>query len=286
MNAMEPILRQYEVDENVEVGASVLVKSPECNVGWYAGTVVGAAKVSGRETYRVVFVDGNALDGIEKHKLRAWNKPPELPWHERRKLKRGARDMARERDATISRAVGCDDARDSLQMANRQARMRGIILDTEPGRQYIEPQIIACCRGMTPQAGGYGWRFAEARTKIDMADVDELLSVNATVMIQQANPKRPGTKSHALYEKYKKATTLREMLTLGGRRPDISWVIFLIAFETFLFVVMILRMAGSRLRIPNSRAGFVLSQRNQNQETMHEGTQDKIRASISRLEVA
>lgn len=41
-------------------------------------------------------------------------------------------------------------------------------------------------------------------------------------MFQQVNPKRAGTKSHNLYELYKKAKTVREMLSLGGRRADIS----------------------------------------------------------------
>lgn len=48
--------------------------------------------------------------------------------------------------------------------------------------------------------------------------------VNAAVEYQQDNPKRPGTKSHKLYEAYKQAKTLREMLKLGGRRADISCV--------------------------------------------------------------
>lgn len=43
---------------------------------------------------------------------------------------------------------------------------------------------------------------------------------NPTFTIQQENPKRPGSKSHGRYEKYKSATSLEELLDLGGTKGD------------------------------------------------------------------
>jgi len=37
------------------------------------------------------------------------------------------------------------------------------------------------------------------------------------------NPKKPGTKSADLYDLYKSASSVREMLALGGRRGDVSY---------------------------------------------------------------
>lgn len=39
-------------------------------------------------------------------------------------------------------------------------------------------------------------------------------------VIRQTNPKRPDSKSHERYERYKSATNLAEMLALGGTRAD------------------------------------------------------------------
>lgn len=39
----------------------------------------------------------------------------------------------------------------------------------------------------------------------------------------QENPKRPGTKSHQRYEKYKKAKTKSEYLELGGSKADYKY---------------------------------------------------------------
>jgi len=49
------------------------------------------------------------------------------------------------------------------------------------------------------------------------------IGCNAEIIIQKTNPKRKPSKSHDLYEQYKSATTVREMLALGGRRGDISY---------------------------------------------------------------
>ena len=67
------------------------------------------------------------------------------------------------------------------------------------------------------------WRFVESGTRIDANDVDELLSLNAEIIIQKTNPKRKPSKSHDLFEQYKFANNVKEMLSLGGRRGDVSY---------------------------------------------------------------
>ncbi len=49
-----------------------------------------------------------------------------------------------------------------------------------------------------------------------------LATPSASLTIQQANPKRPGTASHERYERYKGAKTLDELLELGGSRADFN----------------------------------------------------------------
>jgi len=43
------------------------------------------------------------------------------------------------------------------------------------------------------------------------------------IEIQKDNPKKAGTKSADLYDQYKGAGTVKEMLSLGGRRGDVSY---------------------------------------------------------------
>ena len=43
------------------------------------------------------------------------------------------------------------------------------------------------------------------------------------IEIQKDNPKKAGTKSAELYDLYKFATTVKEMLALGGRRGDVAY---------------------------------------------------------------
>ena len=49
-----------------------------------------------------------------------------------------------------------------------------------------------------------------------------LATPSASLTIQKANPKRPGTASHERYERYKGAKTLDELLELGGSRADFN----------------------------------------------------------------
>jgi len=198
-------------------GASVLAQSGEWRSGWYAGTVVSKSPTS--ETYRVVFVDGTTAEAIDKSSLRVWSRPAEFAWHKRRKPDKQFRRG--ENGASSQRSVEQLDAKTRELIARWPSSKRA----SEKLTWILGPEdIVACCRGMTPQAGGYAWRFAEGgKHKIDAADVDELLGTNARITFQQDNPKRHGTKSHNLYETYKKAKTLKEMLSLGGRRADISY---------------------------------------------------------------
>ena len=46
---------------------------------------------------------------------------------------------------------------------------------------------------------------------------------DVTIAVRQENPKRPGSQSHARYEKYKAATTLSEFRSLGGSAADFKY---------------------------------------------------------------
>jgi hypothetical protein len=51
--------------------------------------------------------------------------------------------------------------------------------------------------------------------------LDHLINIDAPCSVEQRNPKLPGSRVHALYERYRSATTIKEMLRLGARRGDI-----------------------------------------------------------------
>jgi len=51
--------------------------------------------------------------------------------------------------------------------------------------------------------------------------LDQLLDIRAPVLVLNRNPKQKGSKAYNLYENYKKATTIDEIIQLGGRRGDI-----------------------------------------------------------------
>ena len=77
-------------------------------------------------------------------------------------------------------------------------------------------------RSSQPNASLQGPNVAQGSVKkISNEMVKSMLATNAPIVIQQDNPKKPGSKSYDRYEKYKKATTLDEMLDLGGSRGDI-----------------------------------------------------------------
>ena len=87
-----------------------------------------------------------------------------------------------------------------------------------------DPQeVLQCCKGAVESAGGYKWTFAAPRPKLDASDVQELIDGNYAIQIQQRNPKKAGTKSALLYDQYKGAESIRDMLALGARRADIPY---------------------------------------------------------------
>ncbi len=51
--------------------------------------------------------------------------------------------------------------------------------------------------------------------------LDHLITMDAPCSVDPRNPKLPGSRVHALYERYRSATTIKEMLRLGARRGDI-----------------------------------------------------------------
>ena len=51
--------------------------------------------------------------------------------------------------------------------------------------------------------------------------LDHLITIDAPCAVDPRNPKLPGSRVHALYERYRSATTIKEMLRLGARRGDI-----------------------------------------------------------------
>ena len=89
---------------------------------------------------------------------------------------------------------------------------------TDPGAAYDSVTTFGSLG-----AGGYKWTFAAPRPKLDAADVQELIDGNYAIQIQQRNPKKAGTKSALLYDQYKGAENIRDMLALGARRADIPY---------------------------------------------------------------
>ena len=224
-----------------QVGCSVLAKVPGGGAGWFAGTVVGVpASVSATRkpgTVRVVFADGAAADcGLGE--LRAWQKPDESAWSKRRKVRGGRHVEAANRQSAHSSVEQLDVATEE-----KIARWQSARKAAESLHSVGDPaDIIACCRGQAPQAGGYKWRFADPRPKVDAADIDErgeprlvsfffsreprvrrMIQMDYAIEIQKDNPKKAGTKSADLYDQYKGAGTVKEMLSLGGRRGDVSY---------------------------------------------------------------
>mmetsp|Transcript_13333 Transcript_13333/g.45626 ORF Transcript_13333/g.45626 Transcript_13333/m.45626 type:complete len:279 (+) Transcript_13333:78-914(+) len=204
------------------VGCSVLAKVPGGGAGWFAGTVVGVpASVSATRkpgTVRVVFADGAAADcGLGE--LRAWQKPDESAWSKRRKVRGGRHVETANRQSAHSSVEQLDVATEE-----KIARWQSARKAAESLHSVGDPaDIIACCRGQAPQAGGYKWRFADPRPKVDAADIDEMIQMDYAIEIQKDNPKKAGTKSADLYDQYKGAGTVKEMLSLGGRRGDVSY---------------------------------------------------------------
>ena len=63
---------------------------------------------------------------------------------------------------------------------------------------------------------------AAATTPVSRARLTET-DLARSIVVQQPNPKRAGSKSHARYEAYRAADSVREYLQLGGRRADLQY---------------------------------------------------------------
>ena len=84
----------------------------------------------------------------------------------------------------------------------------------EPGAREAPPESMAMQCDESP-------RDVKQCPNISKEFVRQLVESDAKVLFSQNNPKLKGSKSWALYEDYKSATTLNEMRSLGGRAGDI-----------------------------------------------------------------
>ena len=62
-----------------------------------------------------------------------------------------------------------------------------------------------------------------AKKKGGDGDAKPACANDVAIVLRQANPKRPGSQSHARYEKYKAATTRSEFRLLGGSSADFKY---------------------------------------------------------------
>ena len=185
---------------------------------WFPGTVIKAEELT-NEVCRVVFLDGEKED-IPVTRVRMWDRPPESDWHRKHRGPIKSKYVSDANKAAAHRAVLQIDLETGLEVGRFISAKRAV----EALPTVSDPQeIISCCRRQAPQAGGYGWQFAAPRPKLDAADVQELIDGNYAILCQQRNPKKAGTKSALLYDQYKGAECVRDLLSLGARRADIPY---------------------------------------------------------------
>ena len=190
------------------------------NLGqWFGGTIVEADNLD-EGTCRVVFLDG-AKEDVSINNVRVWDRPPLSDWHRKHQGPIKSRYVADvQSKANTHRSVLQFDLESGALIAQFVSARRAV--DNVPSLN--DPQeVLACCKGTVEQAGGYKWTFAAPRPKLDAADVQELIDGNYAIQIQQRNPKKAGTKSALLYDQYKGAESIRDMLALGARRADIPY---------------------------------------------------------------
>ena len=190
------------------------------NMGqWFGGTIVEADNLED-DTCRVVFLDGGKED-MSIANVRVWDRPPLSDWHRKHQGPIKSRYVADvQSKANTHRSVLQFDLESGALIAQFVSARRAV--DNVPSLN--DPQeVLACCKGTVEQAGGYKWTFAAPRPKLDAADVQELIDGNYAIQIQQRNPKKAGTKSALLYDQYKGAESIRDMLALGARRADIPY---------------------------------------------------------------
>ena len=186
---------------------------------WFGGTIVEAENLED-DTCRVVFLDG-AKEDVSINNVRVWDRPPLSDWHRKHQGPIKSRYVADvQSKANTHRSVLQFDLESGALIAQFVSARRAV--DNVPS--LSDPQeVLACCKGTVESAGGYKWTFAAPRPKLDAADVQELIDGNYAIQIQQRNPKKAGTKSALLYDQYKGAESIRDMLALGARRADIPY---------------------------------------------------------------
>ena len=190
------------------------------NLGqWFGGTIVEADNLD-EGTCRVVFLDG-AKEDVSINNVRVWDRPPLSDWHRKHQGPIKSRYVADvQSKANTHRSVLQFDLESGALIAQFVSARRAV--DNVPSLN--DPQeVLACCKGTVESAGGYKWTFAAPRPKLDAADVQELIDGNYAIQIQQRNPKKAGTKSALLYDQYKGAESIRDILALGARRADIPY---------------------------------------------------------------
>ena len=189
------------------------------NLGqWFGGTVVEAENLED-DTCRVVFLDG-AKEDVSISNIRVWDRPPLSDWHRKHQGPIKSRYVSDQSKANTHRSVLQFDLETGNLIAQFVSARRAV--DNVPS--LSDPQeVLQCCKGAVESAGGYKWTFAAPRPKLDGADVQELIDGNYAIQIQQRNPKKAGTKSALLYDQYKGAESIRDMLALGARRADIPY---------------------------------------------------------------
>ena len=188
------------------------------NLGqWFGGTVVEGGEDG---TCRVVFLDG-AKEDVSISNIRVWDRPPLSDWHRKHQGPIKSRYVSDvQSKANTHRSVLQFDLESGALVAQFVSARRAV--DNVPS--LSDPQeVLQCCKGAVESAGGYKWTFAAPRPKLDASDVQELIDGNYAIQIQQRNPKKAGTKSALLYDQYKGAESIRDMLALGARRADIPY---------------------------------------------------------------
>ena len=190
------------------------------NMGqWFGGTIVEAENLED-DTCRVVFLDG-AKEDVSISNIRVWDRPPLSDWHRKHQGPIKSRYVSdTQSKANTHRSVLQFDLETGNLIAQFVSARRAV--DNVPS--LTDPQeVLQCCKGAVESAGGYKWTFAAPRPKLDASDVQELIDGNYAIQIQQRNPKKAGTKSALLYDQYKGAESIRDMLALGARRADIPY---------------------------------------------------------------
>lgn len=95
--------------------------------------------------------------------------------------------------------------------------------DRFEARSLVAAAMVSAMHGAEPRRRAPAEPRKRSDAKIPARLVLKLIQVNAAVEFVDSNPKRPGTKSHDLFNKYSQASTVNEILQHGGRKADVSF---------------------------------------------------------------